>query len=370
MKRLILTVTNDLTYDQRMQRIAATLASAGYSVTLVGRHRFHSLASDTSADDNRPFRSKRLRCFFKKGFAFYAEYNLRLFCYLLTQKFDGLCAVDLDTMLPCLWAGRLKGALLFYDAHELFTEMKEVRTRPRVQRIWMRIERYGVPRFHHCYTVGQSVAEVLETRYGKPFAIVRNMPAGGPLPATPAPEKFLLYQGAVNEGRAFEQLVPALKAISLPLVICGDGNFYGPLQELIRRHNVSDRVELRGMLSPAELRRVTAMAWLGINFTEPEGLNQLLCLPNKFFDYVQAGLPQLTNDYPEYQRHNAQYEVALLLPDLEAPTIAGAVQRLLQEEGLYHRLQQNARRAAAEWTWAREAPRLLELYEKAFADVR
>ena len=78
MKRLILAVTNDLTYDQRMQRICSTLAAAGYDVTMVGRRLSHSrpLAQ-------RGFRQKRLRCLINKGVLFYAEYNIRLFFYLL-----------------------------------------------------------------------------------------------------------------------------------------------------------------------------------------------------------------------------------------------------------------------------------------------
>ena len=36
-KRIIFTVTNDLRYDQRMQRICTTLSAEGYEVALIGR---------------------------------------------------------------------------------------------------------------------------------------------------------------------------------------------------------------------------------------------------------------------------------------------------------------------------------------------
>jgi uncharacterized protein (DUF302 family) len=37
LKKITFTVTNDLTYDQRMQRICASVANAGYDVLLIGR---------------------------------------------------------------------------------------------------------------------------------------------------------------------------------------------------------------------------------------------------------------------------------------------------------------------------------------------
>lgn len=90
---IIFTVTNDLTYDARMHRICGTLATNGYAIMLVGRALPHSISLE-----NKPFGQKRLRCFFRKGFPFYAEYNLRLFFFLLFTRYDAVCSIDLDTL--------------------------------------------------------------------------------------------------------------------------------------------------------------------------------------------------------------------------------------------------------------------------------
>jgi hypothetical protein len=58
---------------------------------------------------------------------------------------DGLIAIDLDTILPVLWASQLKRIPRIYDAHELFCDMKEVVERPLVYRIWNCVEKYAVP---------------------------------------------------------------------------------------------------------------------------------------------------------------------------------------------------------------------------------
>ena len=129
--KIIFAVTNDLTYDQRMQRICRSLSKAGYEVELVGRVRHFSVPITYE-----PYQQTRLKCFFNKGKLFYLEYNLRLLIYLTFSNFDACCAIDLDTIIPVYLIGRLKGIKTIYDAHEYFTEVPEVVNRPFVKSIW------------------------------------------------------------------------------------------------------------------------------------------------------------------------------------------------------------------------------------------
>src|SRR5258706_3574799 len=231
-----------------MHRICTTLAENGYTVTLIG----YKLATSPPLQPEK-FRQKRINCLFRKGKMFYAEYNTRLFFYLLFKRTDAVCAIDLDTILPCLWISRWKKILRVYDAHELFTGLKEVETRPGVKRFWTRIEKHCVPQFRVGYTVSESIADEFHRRYGVTYAVIRNVTRLKDLSQDFPTEKFLLYQGAVNEARGFEYLIPAMKLIHHKLVICGDGNFMDQLKQLIKDHAVEDRVELKGMLSPNEL---------------------------------------------------------------------------------------------------------------------
>ena len=153
MPRIYFTVTNDLNYDQRMHRICGSLADKGFDVCLVGRQ-----LDGSKPLQKKNFEQKRLRCLFNRGFFFYAEYNTRLFIYLLFRRMDGICAIDLDTILPCLLISKFKKIRRIYDAHEYFTEMKEVRTRPWIKRMWTWIEKACVPRFQWGYTVSGGLA--------------------------------------------------------------------------------------------------------------------------------------------------------------------------------------------------------------------
>ena len=141
-KRVFCTVTNDLNFDQRMIRICTSLTNAGFLVTLVGREDRGSLPL---AD--RPYRQHRLKMWTRRGKLFYAEYHFRLFLYLLGRKMDLICAIDLDSILPCYFVSRIRRVPRVYDAHELFCEMQEVMSRPFIHRMWKKVERFAVPRF-------------------------------------------------------------------------------------------------------------------------------------------------------------------------------------------------------------------------------
>jgi len=347
-----------------MQRICSSLARNGYAVTLVGRRR-----SNSPPLTDQPYRQKRIRCWFNRGKLFYAEYNIRLFFFLLFHRADLLCAIDLDTILAVYRASAWKKTKRVYDAHELFTEMKEVITRPAIQQSWLRIECSMVPRFAHGYTVSEGIAREFEKRYGVRYETIRNMPvlsAEEPVLAPLEEPYIIFYQGAVNEGRCFEQLIPAMKMVPARLVVCGDGNFMPQLKELVRTHGLTDRVILKGMCTPEQLKSAAARAHIGVGIAEREGLNQYLALPNKFFDYIHAGLPQVTMQYPAYEELNKLYHVAVLIGDNKPEIIAAALNNLLHDPVVMQSMRQNCLRARRELHWESEEKKLLQFYQRIF----
>jgi glycosyltransferase involved in cell wall biosynthesis len=377
--KIILTVTNDLTYDQRMQRICTSLAAVGYQVLLVGRKQNNSKPLTQTL-----FGQKRLECFFNKGFAFYAEYNLRLFWWLLFKKTDIICAIDLDTILPVLFVSTLRGKKRVYDAHELFTEQIEIIERPSVHKVWLGIEKFAVPKFAHGYTVNQFIADEFKRRYGVRYEVIRNLPVltadknvqaeqtnyfreekelitGNWKPET-GNGKFIIYQGAVNEGRCFETLIPAMKHVDAKLIICGEGNFFEQVKQLIKENGVENKVELKGYVLPEDLKKLTPQAHVAVTLFEHTGLNQYYSLGNRFFDYIMAGVPQVCVDYPEYRAINNNYNVAYLIPDTTVTTIAAALNKLLNDDVVHKYIAANCIEAREHLHWQSEANKLVKFY--------
>lgn len=361
MKRICFTVTNDLTYDQRMIRICTSLSAAGFEVLLLGRKLPSSLPPA-----QRPFRQRRIRCLFNKGPLFYAEYNIRLFFSLLFTRTDCVCAIDLDTILPVYLVSLFRNLPRVYDAHELFCEMEEIATRPRIHRIWKAVERFAVPRFPLGYTVNRPIADEFNRMYGVCYEVIRNMAVLTDLPdenTIPSPEKrYILYQGAVNEGRCFETLIPAMKEVNGRLIICGTGNFFEQAQQLVKENRLEEKVIFKGMVQPDELREITRNAYLGITLFSKTGLSNYYSLANRFFDYLHAGIPQLCVDYPVYRELNAEKPFALLIEKTDADSLAASLNNLLANELLYRELKQNALQVCKTLNWQQEERKLVAFY--------
>lgn len=358
---IVFTVTTDLTYDQRMIRICTSLANAGYTITLVGRKMKASLPLA-----RQPFKQKRLFCFFEKGKLFYAEYNIRLFFYLLFKKMDCIAAIDLDSILPCYFISKIKKIQRVYDAHELFCEMKEIATRPAIYKIWKKIERYTVPEFINGYTVNQPIAEEFKKMYGVNYEVIRNIALLRPIDIVEKKEKFILYQGAVNEGRSFETLIPAMKEVNCKLIICGDGNFMQQARQLVKENQLEDKVIFKGKVKPDELRAITHQAYAGVTLFDDAGLSNYYSLANRFFDYLHAGIPQLCVNYPVYKEINDKYAIAVLTDDTSSKKIAELLNNLLVNEVEYKTLQQNCLTARKELNWQEEEKKLLQFYKAIF----
>jgi glycosyltransferase involved in cell wall biosynthesis len=356
-KKLVFTVTNDLSFDQRMIRICSSLALDRYDVTLVGR----TLANSVPFVQ-QPFRQVRLNCLVNKGKFFYLEYNLRLLFFLLFNRIDLICAIDLDTILPCLATSAIKRIPRVYDAHELFCEMQEIVERPAIYRIWKKVEEFAVPKFRFGYTVNQPIVDEFKRMYGVRYEVIRSISVLREFVPVQASNRYILYQGSVNEGRSFETLIPAMKDINAELWICGDGNFLQQTKELVRQNGLEQKVIFKGRIPPAALLEYTRSAAIGLTLFEKTGFSNYLSLANRFFDYMHSAVPQVCVDYPAYAEINNKHEIAVLIHNLKPQTIAAACNRLLEDQELHKRLSRNCLLAREKYNWQQEEKKLLAFY--------
>ena len=363
-KKVIFTVTNDLVTDQRMQRICGAFYRRGYDVVLVGRR----LGTSESVH-HLPYKTRRLVCAFNKGKLFYLEFNIRLFFYLLFSHSDLLWAVDCDTAVPARFVSLIKRIPWVFDAHELFTMVPEVINRKRVQAVWEKVQAMAFKRSAMAFTVGSALADWFGQQYGTKVHVLKNAPPlEMSLPYEPDAEKFILYQGALNEGRGLECLIRAMEQIHCKLLIAGEGDLSHSLRQMVTKLGLAEKVVFLGRIQPAALPALTRRAWIGYNVSEPKGLSYELSLNNKFFDYLHAGLPSLINPFSEYVKLNSQFQVGLLT-NPSIPSIVENANLLLNDAVLHKQLAENCKLAATLWNWESEEAHLFTIFESRFPDA-
>lgn len=291
------------------------------------------------------------------------EYNIRLWIWLLFEKFDIVNAIDLDTIIPAWSIARLKKKKVVYDAHEWFPYCPEVENRPFVHKFWLGIEKIFLPKMDSVYTVSQSIALEFTNQYRREIGLVRNMPIQRTA-TKKKEENYILYQGALNVGRGLEQIIDAMQHIDIPLYIAGSGDIEVSLKQKVMKLNLQSKIKFLGQLTPEELWTFTQNAYIGLNLLEHIGKSYYYSLSNKFFDYIQAGVPQVTMRFPEYKSLNQEYEVAILLDDLGQDGIIKAILELVDDSTLYTRLKNNCLQAKEIWNWEQEQKRLFNIYEQ------
>ncbi len=358
-RRVICLVTNDISQDQRMIRICDTLQTHGYKVTLVGRKK-----PDSKALPSFVFATVRLWVPFHQGFLFYLSYNLQLFFYLLFRRMDVINAVDYDTLLPAVLVGRLRGKQVVLDAHEWFEEVPELIGRPTVRHIWERIAHGCLPMTDGRYTVSAPIAEALSNKYGVDFEVIHNYPLMQNQEQFANRKRRIVYVGVLNVGRGLEQMIDAMHDIEAELWLVGRGDIEDMLKQQVEDQKLENKVRFTGFLDRQGVLNVLRESYLGINLLEDQSLSYRYSLANKFFDYVQLGIPQVTMDFPTYATFNHEHEVAILVKDLQAETLGRTLNNLLNDSGKWLRLHQSAQLARKAWSWETEVPRLVSIYNK------
>lgn len=366
MKRIVISVINDLVTDQRVHKLAQLLYNEGNDVLLIGRVLPESLPLI------RDYRILRLRLFFKKGPLFYATFNIRLFFVLLFRRADILVANDLDTLLANYMVAKIRRKQLVYDTHEIFTEVPELQNRPFVRNIWETIEKCILPKLKYVYTVNQSIAQIYSRKYNIDVQVVRNIPPNinkdnwstrSEL-SLPADKHIIIFQGAgINIDRGAEEAILAMKYIEYAqLLIIGSGDVLEQLKMLVIDGSLSDKVTFLSKMPYEQLMAYTRNADIGLSLDKDTNINYRYSLPNKIFDYIQAEIPVLCSNLVEVANIVQTWQIGVIAENHQPQYLAQKINEMLDDRARYQLWKQNLKKAALELNWDKEKHTLLKIY--------
>jgi glycosyltransferase involved in cell wall biosynthesis len=265
---------------------------------------------------------------------------------------------------------------LILDSHELPLVQPQLTRWRRLHALAVRVLRVLIMRCTAVITVSPPIVEEMQRLYGGPRAtVVRNVPRFAPPVSSnrlrealhlPPETKIALYQGHLQANRTLHILVEAARYL-MPhtvIVMMGRGPLRDRLETMIREQGVGDRVQLLPAVPYAELLEWTGSADLGLTVFAPDYSPSIyMCLPNKLFEYLMAGLPVLTSRMVAVADVVSQYEAGQVVSSVDPATVARAINAMLADEAGLARMRQNALMAARhDLNWEVEQQRLLDLY--------
>lgn len=218
-------------------------------------------------------------------------------------------------------------------------------------------------------TVCNGIAELLtaEHRLRRPARVVRSAPFFVPQPFRPTGERItVLYHGEIYPTRALDVAVRSLHLWrpEFRLVLRGyaDAIHVAQLRMIAEQTGVADRLVIEPPVPFDQIVPAANAADVGYFVHRDVSPQRRFALPNKFFEYVMAGLALVVSDLPEMARLVNEYEFGSLVPDCDEVSIARAVNALDREA--IDRMKRNALAAARELNWEKERGKMLGLYSE------
>lgn len=281
---------------------------------------------------------------------------------------------DLDT-LPAGWLLKQRlGIPLIYDAHEVYPEQLPVHMRTdRWHIFYTRLEEILAPQSDGRLTVCDAIGEYFAQRYGTPgFVTLRNVPSltlQPPQQQVFAPRtgrRRLIYHGAYAPYRGLEEIIRAAALLKgADFVFRGIGAHEATLRALVEKMDLQDRITFSPPVAVDDLVAAASDCDIGLNPFVDVCLNTHFALPNKFFEYMMAGLALGSSDLIEMRRLTQELDVGVLFPSLAPDAIAEVLDGLLSRPAELDATRERAWSAARQrFNWEAEQEGLLNLVRR------
>lgn len=298
--------------------------------------------------------------------------NLNLAQEAIPSKPHVVHCNDLNTLLAGVMIKELTGARLVYDAHEIFPEQGDDTAYSQTWKAFhTRLEHSLLPYTDLRLTVCDSLAEYFQRRYGcGPFVAVRNVPSRHLLAPAHVLDRHnrprkILYHGYYFQHRGLEQVIQASALVPNALfVFRGLGAQEKVLRRMVSQMGLQQRVLFVPPVQVHELISYAADCDIGLNPFIPVCLNTEYALPNKFFEYLSAGLAVASSDLIEMRRLTDRHGLGVTFDSKDPAQIAASLQSLLDDDAALEACRRNAFAAAqSEYYWEKEEGKLIDHYD-------
>ena len=212
-----------------------------------------------------------------------------------------------------------------------------------------------------------------EYQLERPLLVFRNTPAREDVAFRPCGERIdVLYHGIIVQDRGLEDCVRSVQLWrpEFRLILRGpsEPTFRVGLERIAETEGVRDRVVFAPPVPMLELVRAATTADIGISTPPRTSKHNIYALPNKFFEYIQAGLALCVCDLPDMAEIVRQYDLGLLIGELSPQGIAAVINRFDRQS--IDAFKRHSLKAARDLNWDVESARFVNAYEQAIIAAR
>jgi glycosyltransferase involved in cell wall biosynthesis len=294
----------------------------------------------------------------------------RLYSRAVQYRADVWLANDWTALPIARRLAQQQGAALVYDTHELASDeyAEQLRWRFLHRPVVVALERACLPEAALVTCVSDGIADRLQELYGlieRPL-VIRNTPNYHQMPFRPTGERVeVLYHGVVSPGRGLEESIRsvALWRPEFRLTIRGPGSedYCAKLHASIATAGVAGRVRFLPAVPMTALVREANAFDIGIFALPAHSQHNKYALPNKFFEYMMAGLALCVSDLPEMSRLMRAHDLGRSFVGVSPDAIASAINSF-DRQSINH-YKQRALATAQELNWELECKKLISRCE-------
>lgn len=307
------------------------------------------------------------------------SWESRLYRYALELRADVIHVHDLPNLPMGQRLAQETGAVLVYDAHELYP-MQYFADENR-RRTLLEAERRLIVHADAVISVNRQCAEFLESEYPidqvVPLTNATESPAGfDPTQRKrlwherfnlPLQVRIMVFQGGINPVRNIDPLVEALVGIDdeihIGFVTYGkDIPYY---EEMTRRLGINHRVHYVVEIPWHEVNDWLASADVGVMPYQVTNFNAKISSPNKLYEFVVAGLPIIAStelDNVKLAIETDGLGVMTLLRGVDS--YRAVIREMFEHPDGPERFRPNVLAARHKYTWLNEEPKLQALYRR------
>ena len=305
----------------------------------------------------------------KKRSILYLYYFMRMIVFIVLHR-PKMINIHTLELLPLTVIAKILKIKIIYDAHELETEKENLKGfRKKISKM---IERVFIGFVDKVIVVGESIADEYKKMYPKvdrPF-VVLNTPN---YTVTQKNDLFrgkfnidkekivFLYQGALSKGRGVDLLLESFvkrKDDEVVIVFMGFGRLEEDIKTASKENN---NIFFHSAVAPDIVLDYTSSADFGMHMIKNTCLNHYYCLPNKLFEYANAGLPVVVSNMKEMKELVEKYDMGVVVKDNKIESINNAIDKILDLD--IERMKQNSRRCAEENSWNVQEKILKKVYQ-------